>query len=124
MRMALAALAFATSAGSVASAQDIGIEGPPIEVIDRPDMRMVRGGGVYIPADAQLPVEGVCLMVFDVTSDGRARWSTIEAQCDDDAHVDSAKELIATRRFEPPLVDGEPQPQTGVSLELRFRSAG
>jgi hypothetical protein len=63
-------------------------------------------------------------MVFDVTAEGRARWSSIVAECDDEEHVDSAKELIATRRFEPLLVDGAPQEQTGVTLELRFRSAG
>jgi hypothetical protein len=124
MRLAVLGLVLAISASGAASAQDIGIEGPPLEVIVRPDMRMVRGGGVYIPADAELPVAGVCVVVFDVTPDGRARWSSIEAQCDDEAHVEDAKELVATRRFDPPLLDGEPQAQTGVSLELRFRGAG
>lgn len=123
MRWAVIGLA-AISASGGASAQDIGIERPPVELTPSPDMRMVRGGGVYIPADAELPVAGVCRVVFDMTADGRARWSSIEAQCDDESHVEDAKELVATRRFQPPLVDGEPQPQTGVSLELRFRSAG
>ncbi len=129
MRSSLAAIGltlFALGAPlCAASAQSL--EGEPVNVIplDRLENRALpRGYGVEIRPGRELPVAGVCLMVFDVTPEGRARWSTIEAQCDDATHVDAAKELIATRRFEAPVIDGAPQEQTGVTAELRFRSAG
>jgi hypothetical protein len=128
MRVSVIAVLLAAAASAAAAQQDV----PPTQPSNAPvgddtdtgpPSRFF--GPVEIPHAAELdawaPVEGVCELTFDVNDFGRVVGSSIVAECTSPDLADPAIGMAARWRYPPPVVEGVPQEQRGVTAEMRFR---
>jgi len=84
-------------------------------------LQLVAGAGPEYPAAArQQQVEGYVVLRYDIDIDGRVTGVEVLEASPAGVFDEAAREAVASWRYSPRLVDGEPRAVRGVTSTLRF----